>query len=35
MYKYLQEHQEEYELETKRIDLVKVLRKVKEQKEND
>ena len=35
MYKYLQEHQEEYELETKRVDLVKVLRKVKEQKEND
>lgn len=35
MYKYIQEHQEEYELETKRVDLVKVLRKVKEQKEND
>ena len=35
MYKYLQEHQEEYDLEVKRLDLVKVLRKVKEQKEND
>jgi hypothetical protein len=35
MYNYLQKHQEEYELETKRVDLVKVLRKVKEKKEND
>ena len=35
MYNYLQEHKEGYELETKRVDLVKVLRKVKEKKEND